>query len=93
MTKFLIKNILQKIFKYLYADMLIMEKLLKTTTLNYTIVRPPWLRNSNFTGKYRIAINEHLANPTKISRADLADFIVNHLLDERTFKSTVELSY
>ena len=93
MSKFFIKNILQKIFKYLYADMLIMEKILKATTLDYTIVRPPWLRNSSFTGKYRIAINEHLDNPTKISRADLADFIVTYLADEHTFQSIVELSY
>lgn len=93
MTKFFIKNILQKIFKYLYADMLVMEKILKATTLNYTIVRPPWLRDTKHTGKYRMAINEHLDNPTKISRADLADFIVNHLTDEQTFKSIIELSY
>lgn len=93
MTKFFIKNILQKIFKYLYADMLVMEKILKTTNLNYTIVRPSWLRDTKHTGIYRTAINEHLQNPTKISRADLADFIVNHLTDEQTYQSTIELSY
>jgi putative NADH-flavin reductase len=93
MTKFFIKNILQKIFKYLYADMLVMEKILKATKLNYTIVRPPWLRDTKHTGIYRMAINEHLKNPTKISRADLADYIVGHLADENTFQSTVELSF
>ncbi len=93
MTKFFIKNILQIMFKNLYIDMLVMEKILKATTLNYTIVRPPWLRDTKQTGIYRMANNEHLDNPTKISRADLADFIVNHLADAQTFKSTIELSY
>jgi putative NADH-flavin reductase len=93
MTKFFIKNILQRIFKYLYADMLVMEKILKATTLNYTIVRPPWLRDTKHTGKYRIAINEHLANPSKMSRADLADFIIHHIDNTQIFQSTVELSY
>jgi putative NADH-flavin reductase len=93
MSKFFIKNILQKIFKYLYADMLVMEKILKATNLNYTIVRPPWLRDTKHTGIYRIANNVHLDNPTKISRADLADFIVTHLTDVQTFHSTIELSY
>ncbi len=93
MTKFFIKNVLQKIFKYLYADMMIMENILKATTLNYTIVRPPWLRDMKHTGIYRMAINDHLDNPSKISRADLADYIVNHLTDKQTYQSTIELSY
>ncbi len=93
MSKFFIKNILQRIFKYLYADMLVMEKILKATSLNYTIVRPPWLRDTKFTGKYRTAVNEHLDNPSKIARADLANFIVNHLTDKLTYQSTIELSY
>jgi putative NADH-flavin reductase len=93
MTRFVIKNILQRIFGHLYSDMLIMEKMLKITDLHYTIVRPPWLRDGKRTGNYRTAINEHLNLPTKISRADLANYIVNHLSDEQTFQSTIELSY
>ena len=93
MTKFITKNILQWIFKYSYADMLIMEKILKESHLNWTVIRPPWLRDTRHTGKYRTTINAHLSNPSKISRADLADYIVNHLTDEKTFKSRVEISY
>jgi putative NADH-flavin reductase len=93
LTKFFIKNILQKLFVHLYSDMLIMEKIIKKTDLDYTIVRAPWLRDTKHTRNYRIAINEHLSNPTKISRADLADYIVTHLIDEKTFKATIEISY
>jgi putative NADH-flavin reductase len=93
MMKFVTKNILQRIFKYSYADMLIMEKILNESHLNWTVIRPPWLRDTKHTGKYRATINEHLSNPSKISRADLADYIVNHLTDEKTFNSRIEISY
>ena len=92
-AKFFIKNILQRIFKYTYADMLIMERILKESHLNWTVIRPPWLRNSAHSGKYRAMVNGHLSNPSKLSRADLAEYIVNHLTDEKTHKALVEISY
>ena len=93
LMKFVTKNILQRIFKYAYADMLTMEKILGESNCNWTIIRPPWLRDTKHTGKYRTAINEYLSNPSKISRADLAEFIVNHLEDEKTFRAIIEISY
>ena len=91
--KFITRNILQRLFKYMYADMLIMEGILHKTNLNWTVVRPPWLRDTKYTAKYRTTINEHLSNPSKISRADLAHYIINHLTDEKTFKALIEISY
>jgi putative NADH-flavin reductase len=93
MMRFIIKNILQKRFAHLYSDMLIMEQILRATDLNFTVIRPPWLRDAKPTGNYRSAINEYLSNPTKIARADLADYIVTHLMDVKTFKARVEISY
>ncbi|MHA4811207.1 NAD(P)-dependent oxidoreductase [Flavitalea flava] len=93
LIKFVTKNILQKIFRSPYADMLIMEKILLESNLSWTVIRAPWLRDTKHTGKYRTAINEHLRNLSKISRADLADYIVNHLTDEKTFKAKLEISY
>lgn len=91
--KFIIKNVLQRLFKHLYADMRIMENRISETNLNWTIIRPSWLRDSKFTGVYRTSINEHLQSPSKISRPDLAHYIVNHLFDEKTFQSRIEISY
>lgn len=93
MMKFLVRNVLQKLLKHPYADMLIMEKELRNADLDWTVIRPPWLRDTPRTGQYRMAIGRPLANPSKISRADLADCIL-HLLDNKeTFKCIVELSY
>jgi putative NADH-flavin reductase len=91
--KFVTKNILQRLFKYMYADMLRMEKILSESDLNWTVIRPPRLINTKRTCKYRTAVNEYISNPSKISRADLADYIVNHLTDEKTFEAIIEISY
>ena len=91
--KFLMKNILQKLFKYSYADMLLMEGILHGSNLNWTVIRPPRLLNGDRTGKYRTSINEFIPNMSSLNRADLADYIIHHLDDEKTYKSKVEISY
>jgi putative NADH-flavin reductase len=91
--KFVVKYILQRIFKYSYADMLLMEEMLRGTNLNWTVIRPPRLIDGKKKGVYRSSINEPLKHPSKISRADLADYIVNHLSDDATFKGLAEVSY
>jgi putative NADH-flavin reductase len=73
--------------------MRVMEKIVGRSNLDWTIVRPPWLRDTKHTGKYRTTINEHLYNPSKISRADLAHFIVNHIANEKTFRALIQISY
>jgi len=93
LMKFLIKNILQKLFKYSYADMLLMEGILHGSNLNWTVIRPPRLMNGDKTGKYRTSINEFIPNMSSLNRADLADYIIHHLDDEKTYKSKVEISY
>lgn len=91
--KFLMKNILQKLFKYNYADMLLMEKQLRESDLNWTVIRPPRLLNGDKTGNYRTSLNEFIPNMSSLTRSDLADYIVRHLEDEKTYKAKVEISY
>ena len=91
--KFLVKNILQKLFKYSYADMLLMEKRLRESELNWTVIRPPRLLNGDKKGNYRTSLNEFIPNMSSLTRSDLADYIVRHLEDEKTYKAKVEISY
>lgn len=91
--RLLTKVVLQRILKGIYADMRLMEKEIQQTNLDYTIVRPPMLKDKPSKGKYRVSINEHLTKPFSIARADLAHFMVNHIDDNKTFKSIVEVSY
>ena len=73
--------------------MLRMEAVLRESSLNWTVIRPPQLSDNKHTGNYRTIINEPIRNPSKISRADLADYIVKHLTDEKTFNAQIEISY
>lgn len=90
---FLLKNVLQRIYKPIYSDMLLMENILCNSDLNWTIVRAPKLTNGKHTKNYRIITNQPLRNIPKISRADLADYMLSHLKDENTYKKTVEIAY
>lgn len=87
------KYILQKLLRHMYADIRIMEKLVKESDINWTIMRPPRLTNKPVTGKYRFAINSFLKNCLTISRADLAHFMVNNITNEATYKTTIEIGY
>ncbi|HEY9260506.1 NAD(P)-dependent oxidoreductase, partial [Chitinophaga sp.] len=73
--RWLIKYIVGKIFRHSYKDLLLMEKQLHGSPVNWTIVRPPQLKDTPATGQYKVAIGTHLKKPFSISRADLAGYI------------------
>jgi putative NADH-flavin reductase len=62
------------------ADHEAKEKLVRSSTLDWTIVRPPKLTNGPRTGKYRSGetIRTLMPLPT-LSRADVADFMLREL--------------
>jgi putative NADH-flavin reductase len=91
--RILAKLVLQKILKEMYADMRLMEAIVEKSKLNWTIVRPPMLKNKPFTGIYRTAITGHIKSPFSIGRADLAHFMLSIVGDSHTFASKAELSY
>jgi putative NADH-flavin reductase len=77
----------------MYADLRLMEKYIKESGLDWTIVRPPRLTDAKLTGNYRIAINRFLKNGLKLSRADTAHFMLSHIQSEDMFRSVVEIAY
>ncbi len=92
-TKLAAKFVLQKLLKNMFADLVRMEKIVKESEENWTIIRPPQLTNKPFTGHYRFSINSFLSKGLKISRADLADFIIKNINNESIYKKTVEVAY
>jgi putative NADH-flavin reductase len=94
-TGFLLKaasKIVQWVLKYPYADLRIMEAELKSSGLDWTIVRPPQLKDNPVTGKYRVAVGEHLSWPFSIGRADVAHYMLEHVQDYGTYYKTVEVA-
>src|SRR5258708_34803722 len=92
-VRFAAKYIVQKLLRHMYADLRLMEKLVKESDTDWTIMRPPRLTNKPVTGQYRFAINSFLKNCLTISRADLAHFMVNNITNEATYKATIEIGY
>lgn len=65
------------------------EALIKQSTLDWVIVRPPRLTNGPYTGRYRSG--EDVRERTllaSISRADVADFMVKQFTDDRYVHGT-----
>ncbi len=92
-TKLFIKYVLQPILENIYSDMRKMEYMLTQAELAWTIVRPPRLTDKKMIKYYRVSVGGHLNSAAKISRADLAHYLLNHLNDEDTFRKTVEVAY
>lgn len=92
-VKFATKYILQRLLKNMYADLARMEKIVSSSPLNWTIMRPPRLINKPVTGVYRFSINSVLKNGLSISRADIAHYILNNVSNETIYKTVVEIAY
>lgn len=93
LVKFATRFILQPLLRNMYADLWLMEKIIKESGLNWTIMRPPKLIDDPGTGKYRTSIDNHVPNGLKISRADVAHFMITNLFNDAIFKKTVEVAY
>jgi putative NADH-flavin reductase len=92
-VRFAAKYILQRLLRHMYADQREMERLVKESNLDWTIIRPPRLTNKPVTGKYRFSINSFLKNSMVISRADVAHFMINNISDTAIYQATVEIGY
>jgi putative NADH-flavin reductase len=92
-VRFAEKYIVQKLLRYMYDDLRIMENLVKESDADWTIMRPPRLTNKPVTGNYRFAINSFLKNCLTISRADLAHYMINNINNEATYRATIEIGY
>jgi len=77
----------------LYADKLIGEQYIRTSDLEWTIVQPAQLTNGSLTGRYQSG--EHLKHRgmPKISRADVAHFLLTVMDDRASIGKIIRLGY
>ncbi|HTI94011.1 MAG TPA: NAD(P)H-binding protein [Puia sp.] len=90
-VRFAEKYIVQRLLRHMYTDLRQMEALIKKSDLDWTIIRPPQLTDKPVTGHYRTSINSFLKNCLKISRADLAHFMIHNAKNEATYQAIVEI--
>jgi putative NADH-flavin reductase len=91
---FLYDSIFKPLFlKSIYADKDREEELIKASGLDWMIVRPAGLTNGKRTGKYHIYNDLKGVVAKRISRLDVAHFIVEQLDNPTQFGKTPLLTY
>jgi putative NADH-flavin reductase len=83
---FLMRNVAKRLARATFlrdvcADMRLTEEAIHMSNLEWTILRPPRLTNARGSGSYRTQIDRNVPRGVKISRADVASYIVEHLDD------------
>jgi len=81
------------LLKPMYEDKDREEALIKESNANWLIVRPGLLTNGPRTGKYRVITDPEASVAGRISRADVADFILSEIERPSLFRQTPALIY
>lgn len=81
------------VFQDAHRDLAEMEAVIRASSLDWTVVRPPRLTNGPRTGRYRLAMGENVASGFSISRADLADTLLRLVDDPDAVKQCVGVAY
>jgi uncharacterized protein YbjT (DUF2867 family) len=89
----LIKMILPRMLARHFADVRVMEEEIRGSDLDWTLMRASRLVNSPLTGHYRVAPDYPPRGGGKISRADVAHFILSALTEDGWLCSSPALAY
>jgi putative NADH-flavin reductase len=92
-TRYVAKPILQRLLRAGFADLKRMEEIIRTSGLDWTIMRPPRLTNKPLTDRYRTAVDLNVRGGMMISRADLAAAILHALGDPATVRHSIGVGY
>jgi putative NADH-flavin reductase len=76
-------------FRKHYADLAMMEDIVRESDLDWTISRPPKLTDKPLTGVYRTAYGQNIRGGFSISRADVAHQMLHALEQPQTIKQVV----
>lgn len=77
----------------MYSDKERQERIIKSTVARWTIVRPGFLTNGPRTGRYRALTDLRGVHGGRISRADVADFMLSQARSPRFIGQTPLLVY
>jgi putative NADH-flavin reductase len=93
---FLMRNLLSPLTKAAlrkpYADLALMEDILRDSGLDWTVIRPPRLTDKPMTGSYRTAYGENLRHGLLVPRADVAHLMLRVVEQPETIKQTIGIA-
>lgn len=81
------------LLQQIYRDKDRQEEIIRDSGLEWTIVRPGMLTDGPRTGQFRPLVDLTGIKGGKISRADVATFILAHLKDRASYGRTINLIY
>jgi putative NADH-flavin reductase len=85
----LFSHVAKTAFRKHYADLALMEDLLRDSGLDWTVVRPPRLTDKPLSGRYRTAYGQNVRGGWLVSRADVAHLMLRVLAQPDTIKQVV----
>jgi putative NADH-flavin reductase len=88
----LLSPVIKAVFRKPYADLALMEDILRDSGLDWTVVRPPRLTDGPLTGTYRTALGQNLRRGVLVSRADVAQLMLRVLERPETIKQAVGIA-
>lgn len=91
LTRAVVKPILQRLLREGFASVRDMERAVRGSGTDWTIMRPPMLTNAERRGTYRTAVDRNVGRT--IARADVADAILHALADAGTIRHSIGVGY
>ena len=79
-------------FGKVYDDLAAMEDILRDSSLDWTVVRPPQLTDKPLTGSYRTAVGQNLRGGLSVPRADVAHFMLKVLGQPETIGRVIGIA-
>jgi putative NADH-flavin reductase len=89
----IVKQVQSRIFARVFADVRQMERVVRDSDLDWTLVRPTRLVNEPAKGEYRVRADYAPSGGGKIARADVAHFIAAALTSATYIRQSPALAY
>ncbi len=88
----LFSKVAKTVFGKGYADLAVMEDMLRGSGLDWTVIRPPRLTDKPLTGRYRTAFGQNLRGGWSVPRAHVAHLMLRALGQPDTIRQTVGIA-
>ena len=79
-------------FGKVYDDLAAMEDILRSSGLDWTVIRPPQLTDKPLTGSYRTAYGQNIRGGLSVPRADVAHYMLTVLGQPDTIKQAIGIA-
>jgi putative NADH-flavin reductase len=91
--RYVLTPMIQRVLRGNYSDLALMEEVLRDSRLDWTAIRPPRLTDTPLTGSYRTAVGRNLRRGVRVSRADVAHYMLRVLDQPETIGHAMGIAY